>query len=238
MPPRKKAAPKVEPQANPIEDAAPANEVDQPVVNQENPVDNAEDRTPQSEKPQDEDAAIKDAAPANDVDETVENQENPISSEEDRSEETTEEKDKEATKAWDTLAPAAEVDETVVNQMFPGENMVDRNPGPQIVEDSAGVAYDVSKPVPELVDPDAEATAQERARAKQTGAAMNAADFREENEDNVTIEFLSTGLSAFRHVWKAGETLRYKKSELRPWMKKSREEQEERYGRHMFKIVE
>jgi hypothetical protein len=235
MAPRKK---KVAEQANPIEDAAPANEVDQTVVNQENPVDKAEDRTPESEKPQEEDAAIKDAAPANEVDETVENQENPVQSEEDRSEESSEVEDKEATKAWDTLAPAAEVDETVVNQMFPGENMVDRNPGPQIVADSAGVTYDVSKPVPELIDPSAEETEQERARAKQTGAAMNAADFREENEDNVTIEFVSTGLSAFRHVWKQGEVLRYKKDAMRPWMKQSREEQEERYGRQMFKIVE
>jgi hypothetical protein len=245
MPPRKKATPKVEQPVNEIENAAPANEVDQTVVNQENPIDNAVDRTPESEKAQDEDAAIKDAAPANEVDITVENQENPIKSEEDRSEDAGDpDEDPERTKAWDTLAPAMEVDATVENQMNPGVNMVDRQPERQLVEDSAGIVYDVSKTVPELVDADVEAREEEKARIRQQEAVLNPAEWREDDEDKtyIVLVFVNTGLLGLGKVWKKGETLKVVQDEDQgtrdingdSWLDLSAEDQEKRYGRVMF----
>lgn len=245
MPPRKRATPKVEQSVNEIENAAPANEVDQPVVNQENPVDNAVDRTPESEKDQEEDAAIKHAAPANKVDEPVENQEQPGKSEKDRSEDAGKpDEDPERTKAWDTLAPALPVDETVENQMNPGVNMVDRQPERQLVEDSAGVVYDVSKSVPELVDADVEAREAEKARIRQQEAVLNPAEWREEDEDKtyIVLVFVNTGLLGLGKVWKKGEVLRVAGEEHQStfdtngnsWLDLSASEQEERYGRVMF----
>jgi hypothetical protein len=236
-----RAKKKVEEQTNDIENAAPANEVDDTVKTQEGAVGLVEDRTPESEKEQDEDSAIKNAAPANDVDEPVENQMNPGLSEKDRSEDdSAEEEDKEATKAWDTLAPAQKVDETVENQMNPGINMVDRTPDRQIVADSAGITYDVSKSYPELVDPEREANLAAKGKMRHDEAVLNAKDFRkegDENDNNVSIEFVNTGLSALGHVWRAGETVRVAKDKIRPWMKQSESEQEERYGKVMFKVV-
>lgn len=245
MPPRKKAAPKVEQPVNEIENAVPAQEVDQTVINQENPIDNAVDRTPESEKDQDEDAAIKDAAPAKDVDETVENQEQPGKSEKDRSEDSNAPaEDPERTKAWDTLAPALPVDETVENQMNPGVNMVDRQPERQLVEDSAGVTYDVSKSAPELVDVESEERQQERARIRQSEAVLNPAEWREEDEDKdyIVLVFINTGLLGLGKVWKKGETLKVVKDDDQgtrdingdSWLDLSQSEQEERFGRVMF----
>jgi hypothetical protein len=245
MPPRKKATPKVEQPNNEIENAAPAQEVDQTVINQENSVDNAVDRTPESEKSQAEDTAIKDAAPANDVDVTVENQEQPGKSEEDRSEDAGDpDEDPERTKAWDTMAPAQEVDETVQNQMNPGVNMVDRQPERQLVEDSAGIVYDVSKSVPELVDADVEERETEKARIRQQEAVLNPAEWREDDEDKtyIVLVFVNTGLLGLGKVWKKGETLKVAGDQHQStfdtngnsWLDLSASEQEDRYGRVMF----
>jgi len=161
------------------------------------------------------------------VDETVVNQENPGTSEEARPSTETE-PSPEAPK----MAPANEVDETVLNQMNPGTSEVDRNPGPQVVADSAGIEYDVSKSTPELVVDD---RAEEKAARRQNDGALNAADWREEKNDaeRFSIYFVSTGLSTTK-VWKKGETLEVTAGTEEDWMKLSASDQEDRYGRVMF----
>jgi len=169
--------------------------------------------------------ARKSSAPK--VDETVVNQEAPGTSETERPSTETE-----ASPEAPKMAPANEVDETVLNQMNPGTSEVDRNPGQQIVTDSAGIQYDVSKSTPELIVDD---RAEEKATVRQNEAALNAADWRDEDSDvkHFSIYFVSTGLSTTR-VWKKGETLEVTEGTEEDWMKLSASEQEERYGRVMF----
>jgi hypothetical protein len=161
------------------------------------------------------------------VDETVENQENPVTSETERPSTETEES---ATPP--KMAAANRVDETVENQMNPGVNMVDRTPEPQIVADSAGIEYDVSKSTPELVVDD---RAEEKATIKQNEAVLNPAEWREEDENKEYFEiyFVETGLSTTK-VWKKGESLKVLAGDEDDWMKLSASEQKDRYGRVMF----
>lgn len=228
MPPRKKATPKVDPT----------------VENQESPGSSEEVRpsTETTNEPE-----VPELAPANKVDETVVNQENPGTSETERP------STEEPTPAPETpkVAPAHEVDETVVNQESPGSGeFVDRNPEPQIVEDSAGIAYDVSKPYPELVTSDPE-TEQRRARVRHESGALDAKDIegadddkKEESKDRLEIYFLETGLTAQSRVWKAGQTLVLEDNEEtrkgiedtegNVWYDLSAEEQKKRYGKVFF----
>lgn len=164
------------------------------------------------------------------VDEPVVNQENPGTSEEDRSEDSNTEDTSVA-----EMAPAMDVDETVENQMNPGINMVDRNPEPELVTDEIGVTRDVSKtPEPEIVDPDAEARAAEKARIRQQEGALNAAEWREDNPDLTTITFVESGLTGRGHVWKAGEQLSFEEDNAEDWMLLSADEQKDRYGKVFF----
>ncbi len=167
------------------------------------------------------------------VDETVENQENPGTSEEDRSEDSNRDESPVA-----KMAPAQEVDETVENQMNPGINMVDRNPDPELVTDDAGVTRDVSKtPQPEIVDPNADEVQAEKNRIRQQEGAMNAADWREDDNSDVEkleIVFVESGLTGYGKVWKAGETLSIEKDKAEEWMSLSQSEQEERYKKVFF----
>lgn len=221
------------------------NKVDVTVENQENPISSEEKResTETVSAPE-----VPKMAPANEVDETVQNQMNPGTSEEERESTDAPAEDKDATKAWDTLAPANEVDETVHNQMNPGLNMVDRNPEPEVVEDSAGIKYDVSKPYPELITDESSPEEQQRkARVRQTEAVLRAKDVGETEESDrkyIEIEFLESGLTTNGHVWKKGEVLKLednedtyrlnKDIEDNVWFEQSASEQEERYGKVMF----
>lgn len=178
------------------------------------------------------------------VDETVENQENPGTSTEKR--ESTE--TPEATTP--EMAPAQEVDDTVKNQESLGSaEVVDRNPDPQIVTDSTGSQFDVSKSQPELVDPDAEETERRRAYLRQTEGAMNAKDFREDDDESdeknyVNIVFVESGLTVQGKVWKAGNISKLDDSpearkaeedtEGKVWYDQSAEEQKEKYGKVFF----
>src|SRR3954465_8684931 len=93
--------------------------------------------------------ARKATSTTNKVDETVVNQENPVVSETERESTNPEPEVAEVPK----MAPANKVDDTVLNQENPGAGtFVDRNPEPVVLEDSAGVKFDVSKPYPELLD--------------------------------------------------------------------------------------
>jgi hypothetical protein len=176
------------------------------------------------------------------VDEPVVNQENPGTSEKERP---STEENQEA--YVPKMAPANEVDETVVNQESPGKNEpVNRNPDPFIVADSAGIQYDLNKtPQPELVQEDREA---EKNRLRQTDGALNAADWREEDKDDdrkfIEVEFLESGLTIMRKVWKKGEVLREIDDEnFRTnndngdgtyWFDQSAEDQKKRYGKVYF----
>lgn len=225
--------------------AAPANKVDVTVQNQENPVSSEEVResTETTSSPE-----VAKMAPANEVDETVVNQEHPGTSTEARESTDVVADEKDATKAWDTLAPANEVDAVVENQMNPGINMVDRHPEPEVVEDSAGIKYDVSKPYPELITEDSDPEVQQRkARIRQTEAVLDAKKIGETEESDRTyieIEFFETGLTANGHVWKKGEVLKiedtedarrsFMDTEENVWYDLSASEQEKRYGKVMF----
>jgi hypothetical protein len=182
------------------------------------------------------------------VDETVENQENPGTSTEERGSTET----PEATTP--EMAPAQEVDDTVKNQESLGSaEVVDRNPDPQIVTDSTGSQFDVSKSAPELVDPDAEETAARRARLRQTEGAMNAKDFADENKDEdedsekknyIVLVFVDTGLTVQGRVWRAGHECKIEDSEEarkaeedsegNVWYDLSAQEQKDRYGKVFF----
>lgn len=159
------------------------------------------------------------------VDKPVENQENPGTSEEVRPS-----SDSEVNSSAPKSAPANEVDATVKNQESPGGDMVDRNPGPQVVTDSAGIAYDVSKPEPELIqDQSREA---EKNRIRQQEGVLDTSDLR--NDENVfTLVFKESGLTTSRS-WKKGEELRVEESHEEPWMKYTADEQKDKYGRVMF----
>jgi hypothetical protein len=166
------------------------------------------------------------------VDETVENQENPGTSVEDRSDDSGKDESPVA-----KMAPAQQVDEAVENQLNPGVNMVDRNPDPVLVTDDAGITRDINKtPSPELVDLDAKEREQEKARIRQNDAAMNAADWREEESDveKISIEFVESGLTAYGQVWKTGQTLSVEKDKAEEWMSLSESEQKERYKKVFF----
>lgn len=178
------------------------------------------------------------------VDETVENQENPGTSEEARPSTDSDASIAEVPK----MAPANEVDETVVNQESPGSGeFIDRNPEPQIVEDSTGTKFDVSKPFPELVTSDPE-TEERRARIRQTEGAMNAKDLVDSEEEDdtpkVEIVFLESGLTAERKVWRKGQVLTLtdtpearklsEDTDGKVWYELSADEQKERYGKVFF----
>jgi len=185
-------------------------------------------------------AKAKKSAPK--VDEPVVNQENPGTSETERP------STEESTEAYvPKMAPANKVDETVENQESPGTHeAVNRQPEPLIVEDSAGIKYDLSKtPQPELVQEDRSA---EQNRIRQTEGALNAADWREEDSDSdkiyVEVEFVDSGFTVARKVWKVGEVLKVEDTEeLRRdsddgegnlWYDQSADQQRKRYGRVFF----
>jgi len=179
---------------------------------------------------------------ATNVDEPVLNQENPGVSETERPS-TEEVKSAEVPK----MAPANEVDETVRNQESPGTHQaVNRQPEPMIVEDSAGIKYDLSKtPQPELVQEDREA---ELNRTRQTEGALNAADWRDEDADDdreyVEVEFLESGFTVSRKVWKKGEVFKEEDNETFRayhtdgeggyWFDQSADDQRKRYGKVFF----
>jgi hypothetical protein len=185
------------------------------------------------------------AAATNQVDETVVNQENPGTSEEQRKS-----TDKAATQSEVAKnVPANEVDVTVINQESLGAGEVkDRNPDPQIVEDSNGIQYDVSKSSPELIDPASDETEQRRARLRQTDAVLNAKDVVDpddvEEHDHIEVEFLESGLSVQGTVWRKGQILRMEDNETNRrtnadtnddvWYELSSSEQKERYGKVFF----
>jgi hypothetical protein len=138
------------------------------------------------------------------------------------------------------------VDDTVKNQESPGAvEPVDRNPEAQIVEDN-GAQFDISKPYPELIDPDAEETEARRARLRQTDGAMNAKDLVEsdekEDEDKVVLEFVESGLTAEGRVWKKGQIFeipegsrnRNTDSEGNVWYDLTAAQQKDRYGKVFF----
>lgn len=176
------------------------------------------------------------------VDEPVVNQENPGSSETERP--STEEVQEPVVPK---MAPANEVDETVVNQESPGTHeAVNRNPEPNIVADSAGIKYDLNKtPSPELVQEDREA---ELNRTRQTEGALNAADWRDEDADKdkkyVEVEFLESGFTVSRKVWKKGEIFKEEDNDIFRlyndngdgtfWFDQTADEQRKRYGKVLF----
>lgn len=192
--------------------------------------------------------ARKAAASAPKVDETVENQENPISSEKERESTNTEPKEAKVPK----MAEANKVDETVVNQENPGAGeIIDRNPDPVILEDSAGIKYDVSKPYPELMDDDPDAE-ERKAQVRQNESALDAKkidgpetdDKSDENHKHFEIHFLESGLSALGSVWKKGQVLTLEDNagtkstnqdtEGHVWYDLSADQQKERYGKVFF----
>jgi hypothetical protein len=163
------------------------------------------------------------------VDPTVVNQENPGTSEEARP---STETDQDKAAVPPKMAPAFPVDDTVLNQENPGTIAVDRNPGPQVVTDSAGVAYDVSKgPSPEIIQDDRE---EEKNRIRQTEAALDARSEPTDDEDYFTIYFTESGLTYAQTVWKKGEYVQVHKSREKPWMSMSDEDQKRRFGRVKF----
>ncbi len=176
------------------------------------------------------------------VDEPVVNQENPGTSEKARP--STETKPSAETPK---MAPANKVDETVVNQENPGLNEpVNRQPEPMIVEDSAGIKYDLSKtPQPELIVDDTREA--EKNRIRQTEGALNAADWREDTDDNkkyVEVEFLESGLTVARKVWLKGEVFKAEDDDNfrqdnsdedgNLWYDMNADEQRNRYGKVFF----
>lgn len=229
MPPRKRAA-------------AKTTEVDQTVVNQENPGSSEEEReTTETESS----AKVVGTAPANEVDETVRNQMNPGTSTVERESTDTPAEPGEVNK---NIAPTLPVDEVVENQMNPGINMVDRQPDPVILEDSAGIKYDVSKSYPELIqEKDAPEEQARRARMRQQEAVLDAKKIGEEvdtGKDYIVLEFVETGLTAQGHVWKKGEVLRMEDTDENRssnadtngdvWYELSSAEQEKRFGHVKF----
>jgi hypothetical protein len=168
-------------------------------------------------------------AATNAVDETVVNQENPGTSEEARP---STEPDVDKAAVPPKMAPAFPVDETVVNQENPGTFAVNRAPEPQIVTDSAGIAYDVSKgPSPELVQDGRE---EDKNRIRQTEAALDARSEPTKDDDYFTINFIESGLTYAQTVWKKGEFVQVHKSKEKPWMSMSDDEQKRRFGRVKF----
>lgn len=188
----------------------------------------------------------KKAAPK--VDETVVNQENPGSSTKDR--ETTDTDSTDAPVA--EMAPANEVDDTVKNQESLGSAEVkDRSPDPVLVEDSSGVVRDLSNSAPEIVDPNADEEEKRKNRLRQTEAALDAKDIdgpedeeKREETPKITIEFLESGLTTQRRVWKAGQILELEDNDQtrqtntdadgKVWYELSSKEQEDRYGKVYF----
>ncbi len=187
------------------------------------------------------------SAKAPEVDETVKNQENPGTSTEDRS------SDDNRSDEVAEMAPANEVDVTVVNQENLGAGeVVDRNPDPQPVENPiTGATYDVSKAHPELVDPDQDEREARQARLRQTTGVMNAKEIEdpegtEEREETpkIKIEFLESGLTANRKVWKKGEILELddveqthqenKDTEDQVWYELTANQQKDKYGKVFF----
>lgn len=173
------------------------------------------------------------------VDEPVKNQENPGTSE-------TERGSTERTQPAEvpSMAPAQEVDEVVQNQENPGlHEPVDRSE-PQIVTDSAGISYDVSKSPAELVTSDPE-DEKRKAELKQSTAALDGRTEKDDDKKYIEIEFLESGITAARRVWKAGEVLRVEDSDSgisahrsatgNVWFEMSESEQREKYGKPMFK---
>lgn len=213
--------------------------VDETVENQENPGSSEVDRSPEEKTEQ-----TTNTPSVNQVDETVENQESPGKSEKDRGTTNPEPEEPEFAK----MAPAHEVDITVINQESLGAGeVVDRNPDPVIVEDSAGIKYDVSKPYPELTDPENEEDSQRRARLRQTHAALNAKDLvdsDEESTNKIELEFVETGLTAHGTVWRKGQVLSLEDNETTRqanadtngdvWYELSADQQKERYGKVFF----
>ena len=194
--------------------------------------------------------AKKKPAVANKVDETVVNQEHPISSEEDRKPEESKLAEPQVAK----MAPAHEVDPTVLNQESLGSGeVVDRQPEPVIYQNDIGVEYDVSKPYPELITSDSDPEEQKRKnRARQESGVLNAKDIEGEGDEeakknqdpDIEIEFLETGLTVERKVWKAGEVLVLKDNDFthasnadvdgKVWYEQSASEQKDRYGKVFF----
>lgn len=179
---------------------------------------------------------------ATNVDEPVVNQENPGTSETERPSTETPNRVEPP-----KMAPANKVDETVQNQESPGTHeAVNRQPDPIIVEDSAGIKYDISKtPQPELVQEDREA---ELNRIRQTEGALNSADWRDEEarEDRkyLEVEFLESGFTVSRKVWKKGEILKEVDDDAFRlyndngdgsfWFDQTADEQRKRYGKVLF----
>lgn len=181
------------------------------------------------------------------VDETVVNQENPVTSEKQR-----ESTEKVAEPETPKMAPAHDVDETVVNQESPGSGeFKDRNPDPQIVSDSAGIEYDVSKSQPELVDKrNSDEELERKAKLRQTESVLDAKKIEGENDEEarsekyIEIHFVDTGLTAQGTVWKRGEVLRLVDNDSTKlgnsdtngdvWYELSAEDQKRRFGRVMF----
>jgi len=225
-----------------VKKSAAAKKVDPTVENQENPGINVEAResTEETQEPE-----VAKTAAANDVDKPVENQENPGTSTEERESTNPEPEVAEVPK----MAPAHEVDETVHNQMNPGLEMVDRHPEPVILEDAAGVKFDVSKPFPELITDDPEAE-KRRARVRQTESVLDAKNIEGSNDpdnderEHLEIEFLESGLTVAARVWKAGQVLvledneaskkTHQDAEGNVWYELSADEQMERYGKVFF----
>lgn len=177
------------------------------------------------------------------VDEPVKNQEEPFAHTVERP---STEKQSTAPEVAKNIA-AHEVDDTVKNQENPGAaEPVDRNPGPQVVTDSEGISYDVSKSSPELIqEKDSDEEQARKAKLKQESAALDARG-QDETRDRkyIEIEFVSTGLTAKSKVWKAGEVLKLEDSEQtrlatastdgKLWYEMTAEEQKNRFGRVMF----
>jgi hypothetical protein len=193
--------------------------------------------------------AKKKAASTPKVDETVVNQEHPISSEEDRKPEDSKPDEPQVAK----MAPANPVDVTVVNQESLGAGEVVDRSEPVIHEDANGNKYDVSKPYPELLTADSDPEEQKRKnRLRQESGVLDAKEIEGENDEeakknqdpDINIEFLETGLTAERRVWKAGEILTLKDNEEtrrasadnedKVWYEQSASEQKERYGKVFF----
>lgn len=230
--------------ATPRAKKATTPKVDPTVVNQEDPVVALEERPSTESKTEDK---VVEVAPANDVDETVRNQESPVISEKARPS-----TDENADKVDEVVkvAPANDVDDVVVNQENPGAGeFVDRNPEPQIVEDSVGVQFDISKSYPELMTDDPDAGVR-KARVRQEQAVLNAKDIEDGNDeevekhDHINLYFLESGLTAQGRVWKAGQTLVLEDNEDtrraqediegNVWYELSASEQKDRYGKVFF----
>lgn len=137
------------------------------------------------------------------------------------------------------------VDDTVKNQENLGSAPVVDRSEPVLVTDETGTTFDRSKSSPEIVDPNAEETEAYRARVRQTDAALNAKEGKDESDakdGEFNLEFVESGFTVMGRVWKRGQVLKIdpearnleQDTEGNVWYDLSAAEQKERFGKVFF----